>query len=363
MTTCPRGGRPPLLPRHRAHPGRRLRAGVTAQHQHDRVAGHPGRRARDGAPSGDPPARGGSSTPSTTSPGRRTGPGWFIVLTNDEARTSGSWLAPTTGSVADDWREIVPRGPGCASRTSMPSPTCWCSASAPRPRPWCGCCRSPGPDPSGGDLLATGAGSSPRPRARRRSGWAPTPSRRSPAPGRPHLHGDAVAACCRSTWPDRRDSAQAGAGPRRLRSVPLRHLRCGPPPTTAPGPDLRGARRASRCPPPVLYGYGAYEISIDPAFSHHRLSLLDRGFVFAVAHVRGGGEMGRAWYETAAWSTSQHLRRLHRLRPSPGGRGHRRPGAMAGRRFSGRTAGRRRGQRPPPTCSPPSSPRSRSSTA
>ncbi|MBP2436182.1 S9 family peptidase [Microbacterium amylolyticum] len=51
-------------------------------------------------------------------------------------------------------------------------------------------------------------------------------------------------------------------------------------------------------PRPVhMYGYGAYEHSIDPAFSTARLSMLDRGVVFAVAHVRGGGEMGRAWYE------------------------------------------------------------------
>jgi len=48
--------------------------------------------------------------------------------------------------------------------------------------------------------------------------------------------------------------------------------------------------------PTLLYGYGSYEISIDPTFSSLRLSLLERGFVFAIAHVRGGGEMGRHWY-------------------------------------------------------------------
>jgi oligopeptidase B len=49
--------------------------------------------------------------------------------------------------------------------------------------------------------------------------------------------------------------------------------------------------------PFLLYGYGAYETSIDPYFSISRLSLLDRGVGFAIAHVRGGGEMGRRWYD------------------------------------------------------------------
>jgi oligopeptidase B len=49
--------------------------------------------------------------------------------------------------------------------------------------------------------------------------------------------------------------------------------------------------------PMLLYGYGAYESVVDPWFSHARISLLDRGVIFAVAHVRGGGEMGRLWYE------------------------------------------------------------------
>ncbi|MDT0201330.1 S9 family peptidase [Nocardioides sp. AE5] len=49
--------------------------------------------------------------------------------------------------------------------------------------------------------------------------------------------------------------------------------------------------------PILLYGYGAYEASIDPYFSIARLSLLDRGAGFAIAHIRGGGEMGRHWYD------------------------------------------------------------------
>jgi len=53
---------------------------------------------------------------------------------------------------------------------------------------------------------------------------------------------------------------------------------------------------AGKTVPLYLYGYGAYGESLDPWFSHARLSLLDRGVAFAIAHVRGGGELGEAWY-------------------------------------------------------------------
>ncbi len=74
----------------------------------------------------------------------------------------------------------------------------------------------------------------------------------------------------------------------------------------APAPDGRlvpisvvyrrgSPRDGSR--PLLLYGYGAYGYSTDPSFDTRRLSLLDRGWTFAIAHVRGGSELGRAWYE------------------------------------------------------------------
>jgi len=49
--------------------------------------------------------------------------------------------------------------------------------------------------------------------------------------------------------------------------------------------------------PALLYGYGSYGISIDASFSHVRLSLVDRGFVYAIAHIRGGGDLGKSWHE------------------------------------------------------------------
>ncbi|GED96782.1 S9 family peptidase [Gordonia crocea] len=66
-------------------------------------------------------------------------------------------------------------------------------------------------------------------------------------------------------------------------------------------------RRGTASPAPtLLYGYGSYEHSIDPHFSISRLSLLDRGVVFVVAHVRGGGEMGRQWYENGKTLTKRN---------------------------------------------------------
>jgi len=58
--------------------------------------------------------------------------------------------------------------------------------------------------------------------------------------------------------------------------------------------------------PALLYGYGSYEVSIDPGFSLARLSLLDRGVVYAIAHVRGGGELGRGWYDTGKTLTKRN---------------------------------------------------------
>ncbi|WP_408664592.1 S9 family peptidase [Jatrophihabitans sp.] len=78
--------------------------------------------------------------------------------------------------------------------------------------------------------------------------------------------------------------------------------------------------------PVVLYGYGAYEVSIDPNFPIPRLSLLDRGVVFVIAHVRGGGELGRHWYDqgkmlakrntfTDFVAAAEHLVRIGWTRP------------------------------------------------
>jgi oligopeptidase B len=61
-------------------------------------------------------------------------------------------------------------------------------------------------------------------------------------------------------------------------------------------PSKKGFERNGAAPL-LLYGYGSYGISIDPTFSSDRLSLLDRGIVYVIAHIRGGGDLGKPWHE------------------------------------------------------------------
>jgi len=82
--------------------------------------------------------------------------------------------------------------------------------------------------------------------------------------------------------PDRQAGSPVGEGPRGL-------------PTSAAAAEA--SSRATLRAPLLLYGYGSYGISIDPSFSSSTLSFVDRGGLHAVAHIRGGGEMGRRWYE------------------------------------------------------------------
>ena len=57
--------------------------------------------------------------------------------------------------------------------------------------------------------------------------------------------------------------------------------------------------------PLYLYGYGSYGIAIDPSFRNSAISLIDRGFVFAIAHIRGGDDLGHDWYESAKFLTKK----------------------------------------------------------
>lgn len=76
--------------------------------------------------------------------------------------------------------------------------------------------------------------------------------------------------------------------------------------SAAPGEAERFGIRADGSSPMFILGYGAYEVSSDPGFSVARLSLLDRGVLYAVVHTRGGGEMGRAWYEQGRRMNKKH---------------------------------------------------------
>ena len=231
------------------------------------------------------------------------GAGWFVALTNDGARDFRVLAAPDTvlGTAdPDDWREVVAHRPGVriedvdAFSSALVLSERAEAETRVRVLPL-----AEGGDPFGGDLLG--------------SGWI-VPSIDSPSATwlGPNPEPDAPALRIgRTSLVTPSSVLQVGLADRRetllkqepvlgdfdpARYITSREWADAPDGTRVPISVVH--RRGLELPAPtVLYGYGAYEISIDPSFSHHRLSLLDRGAVFAIAHVRGGGEMGRAWYE------------------------------------------------------------------
>ena len=75
-----------------------------------------------------------------------------------------------------------------------------------------------------------------------------------------------------------------------------------------------GRNKLDGTAPLYQYAYGAYGLSTDPVFIPNWVSLMDRGFVVAIAHIRGGQELGRAWYER--WQAAQQEKYIHRFHSS-----------------------------------------------
>jgi oligopeptidase B len=229
------------------------------------------------------------------------GPGWFVVLTNEDALDFRVIAAPDHDlGTEGEWREIVPHRPGVRvedvdvfSEVLVLSERADAETSV-RVLPL-----GAGPDPWGGDLLA--------------GGWL-LPSTESPSSiwlgtnPEPELTSLRFG---RTSMVTPSSVVQITLGTRQetlLKQEPVLgdfdQTRYRTSRVWAEAPDgtrvpvsLVHKRDLALPAPCLLYGYGAYEHSIDPSFSPHRISLLDRGMVYAVAHVRGGGEMGRAWYE------------------------------------------------------------------
>ncbi len=229
------------------------------------------------------------------------GPGWFVMITNEDAEDFRIMAAPDEDlGTTRQWREIVPHRPGVRiedvdafSNILVLSERAEAETSV-RVLPL-----AVGPDPWAVDLLAVGwlvpstespssiwLGTNPEPeltslRFGRTSMVTPSSvvqinldTRQETLLKQEPVLGDFD--------PDRYSTSRVWAEAPDGTRVPISLV------------HKKGLALPAPC---LLYGYGAYEHSIDPSFSPHRLSLLDRGLVYAVAHVRGGGEMGRAWYE------------------------------------------------------------------
>ena len=278
-----------------------------------------------------PPTASSSCTtptrPTPTSPGRRS-------------------TRRATSSGCRGWARARASGSSPSTRSTTPP----CSACAPVGSPRCGCCPATRPHPP----ATASRGTSPSTRRCTRSAWATTPSRPSAPSRSSSSRGPPRAPCSTST--SRPASARCSSASRCSATSTSRTT-----PSTGSGPRHPTARscRSRWCTasaleadgtnPGVVTAYGSYEISSDPYFSVARLSLLDRGVVYAVAHVRGGGEMGRRWYDDGKLlaKTNTFTDTARRRRPPRGlGMGVDRP--RRARRWFCRRAARRGGAQPGP---------------
>jgi oligopeptidase B len=229
------------------------------------------------------------------------GSGWFVALTNEDAQDFRVLAAPDAGvGRTHEWREVVPHRPGVRVEDvdAFSGALVLSERSEAQTHVRVLPLREPA-DPFGADLLATGwlvpSADSPS------STWVglnPEPDPATLRIGRTSMVTPSsvlqVELATRRETLLKQEPVLGGFDSGEYRTY--REWATGDDGTRVPISVVHRADTVLPAPC-VLYGYGAYEVSIDPAFSHHRVSLLDRGVVFAVAHVRGGGEMGRAWYE------------------------------------------------------------------
>jgi oligopeptidase B len=232
------------------------------------------------------------------------GGGWFVALTNDDAKDFRVMAAPDAAlGASGGWRELVPhrRGVRVEDVDAFSGALVLSERAEAETRVRVLPLRRDG-EPFGDegfDLLSSGwiVTSSDTP-ATTWVGANPEPDGRVLRIGRTSLVTPSsvlqVEFDSREETLLKQEPVLGGFDPARY--VSSRQWADAPDGTRVPI-SLVHARDVTLPAPCVLYGYGAYEVSIDPAFSHHRLSLLDRGVVYAIAHVRGGGEMGRTWYE------------------------------------------------------------------
>jgi oligopeptidase B len=284
----------------------------------------------------------GSSTTSTTAATCSTS-----SPTPTARRTSSCASRRSPRRVASTGSTSCRTAPASGSRAPTPSPTSSCCRSGPRPARSCG---SATPRPARARSCDG--------RGRLRRGLGPNPASTTRT-----LRFVYTSLTTPTQVVDldldtgRAAAAQAAAGPRRLRPGPVRVLAewaTAPDGTEVPISLVRRADVAlDGTAPCLLYGYGSYEISIDPTFSTARLSLLERGVVFAIAHVRGGGEMGRAGTRTASSSPSPTPSRTSSPAPTTSSSRGRRPRPAGDPRRVRRRAADRRGAQPAARPVPP----------